>query len=95
MYCTCGFACLRRRDWKAYVSTGRTLLTPDKIRNLPRTTNCYSWSVSDRSLRIGSIVGHLVTVIAELALLYVPNLPQRVGIIAIVLAYWGAGKFTG
>ena len=36
----------------------------------------------------------LVMVIAEFALLYVPNLPRRVGIIAIVLALVGAVKFT-
>jgi hypothetical protein len=34
-------------------------------------------------------------VIAELALLYVPDLPPRVGIIAIVVALYGAVKFTG
>jgi hypothetical protein len=37
----------------------------------------------------------LVMVIAELTLLYVPNLPRRAGIIAIVLALVGAVKFTG
>ena len=36
-----------------------------------------------------------VMVIAELALLYVPGLPPRVGIVAIVLALIGAVKFTG
>ena len=36
-----------------------------------------------------------VMVIAELALLYVPDLPPRVGIIAIVVALYGAVKFTG
>lgn len=36
-----------------------------------------------------------VMVIAELALLYEPDLPPRVGIIAIVLALVGAIKFTG
>jgi hypothetical protein len=36
-----------------------------------------------------------VMVIAELALLYTPGLPQRVGIIAIILALVGAVKFTG
>ena len=36
-----------------------------------------------------------VMVIAELALLYIPSLPQRVGIITIVLALVGAVKFTG
>lgn len=36
-----------------------------------------------------------VMVIAELALLYVPGLPPRVGVIAIVLALVGAVKFTG
>jgi hypothetical protein len=34
-------------------------------------------------------------VIAELALLYVPTLPRRVGIIVIILALVGAVKFTG
>jgi hypothetical protein len=34
-------------------------------------------------------------VIAELALLYVPNLPKRAGVIAIVVALVGAVKFTG
>jgi hypothetical protein len=34
-------------------------------------------------------------VAAELALLYVPDLPRRVGVIAIVLALVGAVKFTG
>jgi hypothetical protein len=33
-------------------------------------------------------------VAAELALLYVPDMPQRVGIIAIVAALYGAMKFT-
>jgi hypothetical protein len=33
--------------------------------------------------------------IAVLALLYVPGLPPRVGVIAIVLALVGAIKFTG
>ena len=36
-----------------------------------------------------------VMVVAELALLYEPDLPPRVGIIAIVLALVGAIKFTG
>jgi hypothetical protein len=36
-----------------------------------------------------------VMVIAELALLYVPNLPKRAGVIAIVVALVGAVKFTG
>ncbi len=36
-----------------------------------------------------------VMVIAELALLYVPDLPPRAGIIAIVIALVGAVKFTG
>ncbi len=36
-----------------------------------------------------------VMVMAELALLYVPDLPQQVGVIAIVLALVGAFKFTG
>lgn len=36
-----------------------------------------------------------VMVAAEVALLYVPELPQRVGVIAIVLALVGAVKFTG
>jgi hypothetical protein len=34
-------------------------------------------------------------VIAELALLYAPNLPKRVGVIVIVVALVGAVKFTG
>lgn len=37
----------------------------------------------------------LVVVFAELALLYVPGLPPRVGILAIILALVGAVKFTG
>jgi hypothetical protein len=37
----------------------------------------------------------LVMVTAEMALLYVPGLPPRVGIVAIVLALVGAVKFTG
>jgi hypothetical protein len=37
----------------------------------------------------------LVMVAAELALLYVPSLPRRVGVVAIVLALVGAVKFTG
>jgi hypothetical protein len=36
-----------------------------------------------------------VMVIAELALLYVPSLPHRIGIVAVVLALVGAVKFTG
>lgn len=36
-----------------------------------------------------------VMVVAELALLFLPGLPQRVGVIAIVLALVGAVKFTG
>ena len=36
-----------------------------------------------------------VMVVAELALLYLPGLPHRVGIIAIVLALVGAVKFSG
>jgi hypothetical protein len=36
-----------------------------------------------------------VMVVAELALLYVPNLPRWVGIITIVVALIGAVKFTG
>jgi hypothetical protein len=35
-----------------------------------------------------------VMVIAELALLYVPGMPPRAGIIAIVLALYGGVKFT-
>ena len=37
----------------------------------------------------------LVMVFAELALLYVPNMPPRVGIIVVILALVGAVKFTG
>jgi hypothetical protein len=37
----------------------------------------------------------VVMVIAELALLYVPDLPPRAGVIAIVIALVGAVKFTG
>jgi hypothetical protein len=37
----------------------------------------------------------LVMVLAELALLYVPGLPSRAGVVAIVLALVGAVKFTG
>jgi hypothetical protein len=37
----------------------------------------------------------LVMVIAELALLYIPDLPHGVGVTAIVLALVGAVKFTG
>ena len=36
-----------------------------------------------------------VMVLAELALLYVPGLPQRAGILTIVVALVGAVKFTG
>ena len=37
----------------------------------------------------------LVMVAAELALLVIPNVPQRAGVIAIILALVGAVKFTG
>lgn len=37
----------------------------------------------------------LVMVLAELALLYVPGLPPRIGIVAIIVALVGAVKFTG
>ena len=37
----------------------------------------------------------MVMVIAELALLYVPGVPPRIGMIAIILALIGAVKFTG
>jgi hypothetical protein len=37
----------------------------------------------------------LVMVAAEMALLYVPGLPPRAGIVAIILALVGAVKFTG
>ena len=40
-------------------------------------------------------VAFAVMVVAELALLYVPSLPSRIGIIAIILALVGAVKFTG
>ena len=36
-----------------------------------------------------------VMVVAELALLYVPGIPPRAGIAAIVLPLVGAVKFTG
>jgi hypothetical protein len=36
-----------------------------------------------------------VMVIAELALLYVPGLPQKAGVIVIIIAIVGAIKFTG
>ena len=36
-----------------------------------------------------------VMVVAELVLLYVPDIPPRAGIVAIVLALVGAVKFTG
>jgi hypothetical protein len=36
----------------------------------------------------------LIMIIAELALLYVPNLPRRIGIAVIVFALIGAVKFT-
>ena len=32
---------------------------------------------------------------AELALLYIPDLPHRIGVIAIILALVGVVKFTG
>jgi hypothetical protein len=34
-------------------------------------------------------------VIAELALLYIPDLPHSIGVTAIILALVGAVKFTG
>jgi hypothetical protein len=34
-------------------------------------------------------------VLAELALLYLPGLPPRAGVVAIILALVGAVKFTG
>jgi hypothetical protein len=34
-------------------------------------------------------------VAAELALLYVPGMPRRLGVVAIILALVGAVKFTG
>jgi hypothetical protein len=34
-------------------------------------------------------------VIAELALLYMPGVPPRIGVIAVILALVGAVKFTG
>jgi hypothetical protein len=37
----------------------------------------------------------LVMVLAEIALLYVPGMPPRIGIIVIILALVGALKFTG
>jgi len=40
-------------------------------------------------------VAFAVMVLAELAILYVPNLPQRAGVIAIFAALIGAVKFTG
>jgi hypothetical protein len=36
-----------------------------------------------------------VMVIAELALLYIPEMPPRIGVIAVILALVGAVKFTG
>ena len=36
-----------------------------------------------------------VMVMAELALLYIPDLPHRIGIITIILVLIGAAKFTG
>ena len=36
----------------------------------------------------------LVMVAAELALLYIPGMPRRVGVVAIVLALVGAVRFT-
>jgi len=42
----------------------------------------------------GWAVAFAVMVIAEIALLYIPGLPHRVGIIAIILALVGAVKFT-
>jgi hypothetical protein len=36
-----------------------------------------------------------VMVVAELALLYIPNTPRRLGVAAIVIALVGAIKFTG
>ena len=36
-----------------------------------------------------------VMVVAELALLYVPGVPPRAGVVAIILALVGAVKFTG
>lgn len=40
-------------------------------------------------------VAFAVMVIAELLLLYSPNMPQRAGVIIIILALVGAVKFTG
>ena len=37
----------------------------------------------------------LVMVLAEVALLYLPELPRRAGIVAIIVALIGAVKFTG
>jgi hypothetical protein len=36
----------------------------------------------------------VVMMLAELALLYVPSLPPRVGIVSIIIALVGAVKFT-
>lgn len=37
----------------------------------------------------------LIMVLAELALLFIPDMPHRLGIIVIILALGGAFKFTG
>jgi hypothetical protein len=59
-----------------------------------------SWSSSEftRTNYIITAVWALavfVMVMAELALLYIPDLPHRIGVIAIILALVGAVKFTG
>ncbi|HVE22976.1 MAG TPA: hypothetical protein VNC39_13460 [Acidocella sp.] len=40
-------------------------------------------------------VAFTLMVLAELALLYVPTLPHRIGVIVIIAALIGAVKFTG
>jgi hypothetical protein len=73
---------------------------PFTIQYAKETVSAEHWS-SREFLRTNYVItagwaaAFAVMVLAELALLYIPQMPPRVGIIAIVLALYGAVKFTG
>jgi hypothetical protein len=66
-----------------------------KERVMPELWNTPDFIRTNYVISAAWALAFLVMVLAELALLYVPGLPRRIGVIAIVLALVGAIKFTG
>jgi hypothetical protein len=82
----CCWSCLRpwRRDGHSRCNTPATELwdRPEFLRTNYVISGAWALAFA-------------VMVLAELALLYLPGLPPRAGVLAIILALVGAVKFTG